>query len=247
MSASTPNPVGMFSDTSTSEEQLLTGRDSRTQEFLRVARISREFIDGFRALHFVPPCVTFFGSARFGEGTPEYDAARALAARVAGLGWTVMTGGGPGLMEAANRGAKDVGGRSIGATIDIGREPANKYLDQHVPFHYFFARKVVLVKYSAGYVILPGGVGTLDEMFEALTLMQTGRLADFPVILFGRGYWGGLLEWLRDPLLAKGAISPPDLSRLVITDDPEDVAVRLGRCPTNGWGHRRARRRTDRS
>jgi len=228
-------PLGPFSDDATSEERLLTGRDSRTQEFLRVARISREFVQGFRALHFAPPCVTFFGSARFGEQTTHYRAARELAAEVAKLGFAVMTGGGPGLMEAANRGAKDVGGRSFGATIDIGREPGNRYVDTRVPFHYFFARKVILVKYSYGFVLLPGGFGTLDEMYEALTLMQTDRLREFPVVLYGTAYWGGMVDWIRSTLLTQGAIDPTDLERLVVTDDPARVvgvlapiAARLG-------------------
>lgn len=216
-------PLGPFGEEATSEGRLLTGRDSRTQELLRVARISREFIRGFQALHFAPPCVTFFGSARFGETTEHYKRARELAAEVAKMGFAVMTGGGPGLMEAANRGAKDVGGRSFGATIDIGREPANRFVDRRVPFHYFFARKVILVKYSYGFVHLPGGMGTLDEMFEAITLMQTDRLHEFPVILYGTEYWGGLLDWIRATLLAHGAINVEDVDRMVLTDDPAEV------------------------
>jgi uncharacterized protein (TIGR00730 family) len=222
-----PNPLGPLSDKATSEKRLLTGRDSRTQELLRVLRISREFIRGFRALHFAPPCVTFFGSARFGEDTEHYAAARAVAAEVAAMGFAVITGGGPGLMEAANRGAHDVGARSFGATIDLGREPANRFVDTRVPFHYFFARKVVLVKYSYGFVLLPGGFGTLDEMFEALTLMQTDRLDEFPVVLFGRSYWEGLIDWIRDTVLAQGAILGEDVDRFLITDDPAEVVRAL--------------------
>ena len=223
----TPGPLGALSDKATSEAQLLTGRDSRTQELLRVARISREFIQGFRALHFAPPCVTFFGSARFGESTPHYAAARELAAEVAKLGFAVMTGGGPGLMEASNRGAKDVGGASYGATIDIGREPANRYVDKRIPFHYVFARKVVLVKYSYGFVHLPGGFGTLDEMYGALTLMQTDRLGEFPVILYGTKYWGGMVDWISTTLLSQGAIVQADIDRLLLTDDPAEVVATL--------------------
>jgi len=223
-----PLPLPPFGKTfgaeASSEPRLLAGRDSRAKEFARVLRISREFVDGFRALHFVGPCVTFFGSARFGEDTPYYVAARALAAEVARTGFNVMTGGGPGLMEAANRGAKDVGGYSIGATIDIAaEEKTNLYLDKVVRFHYFFARKVILVKYSYGFVLLPGGYGTLDELFEALTLMQTGRLHDFPVVLFGEDYWSGLLDWLSGTLRERGAISPADVDRLTITDDVDRV------------------------
>ena len=222
-----PGPFGALGEEATSEGRLLTGRDSRTQEFLRVARISREFVKGFRALHFAPPCVTFFGSARFGEANPHYAKARELAAEVAKLGFAVMTGGGPGLMEAANRGAKDVGGRSFGATIDIGREPANRYVDTRVPFHYFFARKVILVKYSYGFVHLPGGFGTLDEMYEALTLMQTDRLHEFPVVLYGTEYWGGMVDWIQSTLLAAGAIEQADVVRVLLTDDPAEVVDAL--------------------
>jgi uncharacterized protein (TIGR00730 family) len=235
MNPPSPNPLRAFSDQSTSEERLLTGRDSRAQEFLRVLRISREFVRGFRALHFIGPCVTFFGSARFGESSPFYEPSRQLAAKVAARGFTVITGGGPGLMEAACRGAKDAGGRAVGATIDIGREPANAYVDKVVPFHYFFARKVILVKYSYGFVHLPGGFGTLDELFEALTLIQTDRLESFPIVLFGRDYWNELHDWLRSTLLPRGAIDGADLDRLIVTDDPDEVvhllatsATRLG-------------------
>jgi uncharacterized protein (TIGR00730 family) len=225
--APVPKPLEAISGEATSEPRLLEGRDSRTQELLRVLRISREFVRGFRALHREPPCITFFGSARFGEGTDHYVPARDLAARVASLGYTVMTGGGPGLMDAASRGAKDVGGRTIGATIDIDQEPPSSAVDKIVPFHYFFARKVILVKYSYGFVHLPGGFGTLDEMFEALVLIQTKRLHDFPIVLFGHDYWDGLLDWASDTLLAQGAISKGDLSRLVVTDDPDEVVELL--------------------
>jgi uncharacterized protein (TIGR00730 family) len=208
----------------TDERRLLSGRDSRTEEFLRVMRIGGEFVRGFRALHFVGPCVTFFGSARFGEGTVHYERTRRLAARLGSDGWGVMTGGGPGLMEAANRGAREVGALSIGATIDINKERPNRYCDQTVPFHYFFARKVILVKYSYGFVHVPGGFGTLDELAEALTLIQTGKVAEFPTILFGTEYWCGLRDWIADRMLGEGAIGADDLERLVITDDEEQVA-----------------------
>jgi uncharacterized protein (TIGR00730 family) len=222
-----PKPLEAISEQATSEPRLLTGRDSRTQEFLRVLRISREFVRGFQALHTIGPCVTFFGSARFGPGTPHYEPARDLAGRVARLGYTVITGGGPGLMDAATRGAKEAGGTTVGATIDIDQEPPSKYVDIVVPFHYFFARNVTLVKYSYGFVHLPGGFGTLDEMFEALVLIQTHRLDDFPVILFGRDYWDGLVRWMRDTLLAHGAVSEGDLARLLVTDDPDEAVERL--------------------
>jgi uncharacterized protein (TIGR00730 family) len=217
----------LVSDEATKESKLLTARDSRTQELLRVMRISRELIRGFQGLHFVGPCVTFFGSARLGEDTPEYASARAAAAAVAAQGWTIITGGGPGMMEAANRGAKDVGGASIGATIDVNREPANQYCDKHVRFHYFFARKVTLVKYSYGFVLTPGGFGTLDELFESLTLIQTGRLEQFPVVLFGVDYWQPLVDWIRETLVSRHTITQADLDRLVLTDDPADIVAAL--------------------
>jgi uncharacterized protein (TIGR00730 family) len=222
-----PASIPLISDEATKEARLLSGRDSRTQEFLRVMRISREFIRGFQGLYRAGPCVTFFGSARLGEDTTEYARARAAAASVATQGWTINTGGGPGMMEAANRGAKDVGGKSIGATIDVNVEPANRYCDRHVPFHYFFARKVVLVKYSYGFVLTPGGFGTLDEMFEALTLIQTGRLEQFPVVLFGVDYWQPLVNWVRDTLVPRHTITQADLDRLVLTDDPDDIVAAL--------------------
>jgi uncharacterized protein (TIGR00730 family) len=227
MAPEPPHPLRAISDEETSEERLLTGRDSRSQEFLRVMRISREFVRGFRALHFVGPCVTFFGSARFDGSTVHYARARELAGRVAEQGFTVITGGGPGLMEAASRGAHEAGGRTIGATIDIGREPPNPYVDTIVPFHYFFARKVILVKYSYGFVLLPGGFGTLDEMFESLTLIQTERLQTFPVVLYGSEYWGGLLDWVRSTVLGSGAIDTVDVDQLVVTDDPDEVVHAL--------------------
>jgi len=158
-----------------SDVRLLEGPRSRTDEFFRVVRIGFEFIKGFRALHWVGPCITMFGSARFDEGNKYYDLARQAGAEVARLGFTVMTGGGPGIMEAANRGAKDVGGRSIGCNIALPQEQKpNPYLDKMVLFHHFFVRKVMLVKYSQAFVIFPGGFGTMDEAFEAATLIQTG-------------------------------------------------------------------------
>lgn len=227
MNPPSPPELPLVSDQATSEPSLLEGRDSRIQEFLRVMRIGREFVRGFQALHFVGPCVTFFGSARFGPETPWYEPSRRLAAKVGALGYNVMTGGGPGLMMAANHGAHDVGARSIGATIDIGREPPNRYVSQRIPFHYFFARKVILVKYSYGFVHLPGGVGTLDEMFEAVTLIQTGRVKEFPVVLYGTEYWAPLVDYLRTTLLAHGAIDKEDYDRFLLTDDDDQVLEAL--------------------
>ncbi len=211
-----------------SETTFLAGRESRVSEFLRVVRIAIEFIRGFQRLHFVGPCITVFGSARFKEHHPYYELARKVGQAIAREGYTVMTGGGPGVMEAANRGAKDEGGESIGCNIVLPREQhANPYVDQFINFHYFFVRKVMLVKYSHAFVILPGGFGTMDEMTEALTLIQTGKLYDFPVILMGKKYWEPLLELFRGNFVLEGTIMPEDMNFLQITDDPEDVATAI--------------------
>ncbi len=187
-------------------------------------RIGLEFFLGLRSLYNIGPAVTVFGSARFKEDNPNYQLARRIGARLAREGYTVMTGGGPGIMEAANRGAKEAGGYSVGCNIILPHEQdANPYLDKVVTFYYFFARKVMLIKYSYAYVILPGGLGTLDEMTEALTLIQTGKLYDFPVILVGRDYWKGFYDWVENTLVASGAVSPEDLNYMKLTDSPEEV------------------------
>ncbi len=209
----------------TDEAKFLAGRHSRRYEALRVLRIALEFIRGFRKLHFVGPCITVFGSARFHEGHRWYALARATGTEIAHTGYAVITGGGPGIMEAANRGCKEAGGFSIGCNIILPFETApNAYLDRVVDFYYFFVRKVMLVKYSYAFIIMPGGFGTLDEMSEALTLIQTGKLYDFPVILMGKEYWKGFIDWSRDTLLKEGAISQEDLENLYVTDDPKEVA-----------------------
>ena len=170
------------------------------------------------------PCVTVFGSARFGETHPSYIQARDMGARLAKLGFTVMTGGGPGIMEAANRGAKDVGGYSIGCNIKLPMEQEpNPYLDTFIEFDYFFVRKVMLVKYSYAFVVMPGGFGTLDEVFETAVLIQTGKIRDFPIILMGSHYWNPLLDFVRNTLLPQGAISPEDVDLLQLTDSPEEA------------------------
>jgi uncharacterized protein (TIGR00730 family) len=187
-----------------------------------------EFIRGFRALHHEAPAVTIFGSARFKEGHKYYELSRKMGAALACEGFTVMTGGGPGLMEAANRGAKEAGGRSIGCNVMLPHEQApNPYLDKVTTFYYFFVRNVMLVKYSYAYLILPGGFGTLDEMTEALTLIQTGKLYDFPVILMGSDYWSGFIKWVKESLVAQGAVSAADLDYIQISDDPEEVLKRI--------------------
>src|ERR1700693_432854 len=190
------------------EELFLEGPRSRGFELGRAFRIFWELIYGFRALHFVGPCITVFGSARFSQEHPYYALTRELGARIARAQFTVMTGGGPGLMEAANRGAKDARGISIGCNIVLPQEQKpNPYLDKFVEFHYFFVRKLMLVKYSYGFVAAPGGFGTLDELFEVATLIQTGKIKDFPVVLLGVEYWSPLLDFLRQSLLANAAIS----------------------------------------
>lgn len=210
------------------EPQFLQGPGRRSSELLRLLRISAEFLRGFRSLHFVGPCVTVFGSARFQESHRYYGLARSVGAELARAGFTVMTGGGPGVMEAANRGAKEAGGRSVGCNIVLPfeQEP-NPYVDRMVEFRYFFVRKVMLVKYSYAFVILPGGFGTLDELFETATLVQTGKIADFPLVLMGRDYWDELLDFMRATLVARGTIDEADVERFIVTDSPDEAVQRL--------------------
>ena len=188
----TPAPAG------TSDRVLLSGPHPRFTEAILILRALRDFVRGFRVLHFVGPCVVIFGSARFVESHPYYAVAREVGRRVSLLGFTVLTGGGPGLMEAANRGARDVGGRSVGCNIELPDEQApNPYLDRWITCHYFFVRKVLLFKYSYAFIALPGGLGTLDELCEALTLIQTGKIRNFPVVLIGTEYWEPFIALLR--------------------------------------------------
>ena len=210
------------------EIPFLEGPRSRSFELRRALRTFKELIRGFRALHFVGPCVTVFGSARFGEGHPYYRIAREIGMRLAQAGFAVMTGGGPGVMEAANRGARDVGGRSIGCNIRLPQEQRpNPYLDRWITFRYFFVRKVMLVKYSYAFVALPGGLGTLDEVFETATLIQTRKINDFPLVLVGTDYWGPLLAFMRDRLVAQRTIDPEDLDRITITDSPAEAVEEI--------------------
>jgi hypothetical protein len=207
----------------TPELPFLEGPGGRGSELLRALRISAEFVRGFRTLHFVGPCVTVFGSARFAEGHPSYELAREMGRRIAAAGFTVMTGGGPGIMEAANRGARDVGGRSIGCNIILPREQRpNPYLDRFLTFRYFFVRKVMLVKYSYAFVVMPGGFGTLDELFEAATLIQTGKIEDFPLVLMGKDYWRSL-RGVLEGMVEHGTIDRQDLERLTFTDSPDEA------------------------
>jgi uncharacterized protein (TIGR00730 family) len=209
------------------EFQFLEGPRSRTEELLILFRVMRDFLRGFRTLHFVGPCVTVFGSARTQPGSPHYELARQMGGAIARLGFTVMTGGGPGIMEAANRGAREAGGRSVGCNIELPFEQApNPYLDCCVNMHYFFVRKTLLIKYSYAFVVLPGGVGTLDEMFEALTLVQTGKLKRFPIIVMGTDYWHEITGFLHKMARA-GTISPEDLELVHVTDSVEEAVTHL--------------------
>ncbi len=195
---------------------------------LHVGRIADEFFEGFDAVADLPtPAVSVFGSARVGEDHPAYVQARDVGRRFAEAGFVVVTGGGPGVMEAANRGAKEGNGLSVGFNIVLPHEQhSNPYLDIGLTFKHFYVRKTMFVKAAEGFVIFPGGFGTLDELFEALTLIQTGKILNFPVVLFDSDYWRGLTDWIRDQLLAEGMVSPEDERLLHVTDDPED-AVRV--------------------
>ena len=207
------------------EIKFLSGPQTRGFELRLALDIFRQFIRGFRHLHFVGPCVTVFGSARFREDHPYYALAREVGSHLAEAGFTVMTGGGPGIMEAANRGAKDVGGRSVGCNIKLPQEQRpNPYLDIMVDFDYFFVRKVMLVKYSYAFIAMPGGFGTYDEIFEALTLIQTAKIKDFPVVLVGIEFWKPLVDILHNTLLSAGTISASDLDLLYLTDSPKEAA-----------------------
>ena len=204
---------------------MLSGPRPRLEELFRVIRIAWEFMRGFRHLHFVGPCVTVFGRARFQEDNKWYQLARQVGAELDRRGFTVMTGGGPGIMEAANRGARDVNAPSIGCNIVLPHEQVeNPYCDTTVWFRYFFIRKVMLVKYSYGFVVMPGGFGTLDEFFEAITLVQTKKIADFPIVLMGRDYWDGLFKFIDQRLIPEGAIAAIDTSLYRITDNPIEAA-----------------------
>ncbi len=191
----------------------------------RVLRIMSEFVEGFDALADLGPAVTVFGSARVDPSDPLYELGRATGRALAKRGFAVITGGGPGIMEAVNRGCKEAGGLSVGCNIELPHEQdLNPYVDLGVEFRYFFVRKTMFVKYARGFVIFPGGFGTLDELFESLTLAQTGKIEHFPVILFGSDYWNGLLKWLAEKPLAKALISAEDMNLVQLTDDPDEAA-----------------------
>src|SRR5215216_6139557 len=212
---------------STSEQRLLDSRgpsDWVHTDPWRVLRIQSEFIEGFGTLAELPPAISVFGSARTPADSPEYDAGVRLGRGLVEAGFAVITGGGPGAMEAANKGACEAGGVSVGLGIELPFESGlNQWVDKGINFRYFFARKTMFVKYSQGFIVLPGGLGTLDEMFEALTLAQTQKITTFPIVLVGTEFWSGLIGWLRDTVLADGKISEADLDRLIVTDDVDEA------------------------
>jgi uncharacterized protein (TIGR00730 family) len=226
--SSTPDPT---------ERLFLRGPHPRRHELRQAIRVFGECIRGFRALHFVGPCVTVFGSARFHAGHPYYTLGEEVGARLAEASLTVMTGGGPGLMEAANRGARRAGGRSIGCNIRLPQEQKpNPYLDRMIEFRYFFVRKLMLVKYSYAFVALPGGFGTLDEIFETAVLIQTGKIERFPLILLGTDFWRPLASMLRERLLPAGTIDPDDVDRLMLTDSPAEAVARIREVALRDFG-----------
>lgn len=214
----------------TEDEKLLQSTPSDLGAFTttdpwRVMRITSEFVEGFDALAQITKGVTVFGSARTLPDDPQYEAARVTSKLLAEKGFSIITGAGPGIMEAANRGAKEGGGHSVGCNIQLPFEQgANPFVDTLVNFRYFFVRKTMFIKYSNAFIIFPGGFGTLDELFEALTLIQTGKIYQFPVILFGRHYWAGLFRWINSRVAGEGKISPGDMDLLLLTDDPEEAA-----------------------
>jgi len=240
--AAAPSPTPLPPSGSAREDRLfLEGPHSRRRDLSLVLWALRDFVVGFRTLHFVGPCVTVFGSARFGESHPYYALGLELGRELTRLGFTVMTGGGPGLMEAANRGAREAGGRSVGCNIELPFEQLpNAYLDRSVTCRYFFVRKVLLFKYSYAFVGLPGGLGTLDELAEALTLIQTGKVADFPVVLFGTEYWRPLQDMLHQ-MARDGAIAHEDLELLLITDDMEEAMAHIRTRAIDAFGLRARR------
>jgi uncharacterized protein (TIGR00730 family) len=213
---------------SSEDRKFLSGPQPRGFELARAWHIFWELMRGFRALHFEGPCVTVFGSARFQENDPYYALGRDVGKALARAGFTVMTGGGPGIMEAANRGARDAGGRSLGCNIELPAEQKpNPYLDKMVEFRHFYVRKVMLVKYSYAFVVMPGGFGTLDELFEVLVLIQTGKIRDFPVVLVGSEFWRPLLEQLRLTLLGHHTVDAKDFELLRLFDSPEKAVAHI--------------------
>ena len=222
------------------EDQRILSSEERAADLERhVAMIAQEFRDGFELVDKIDrPAVTIFGSARIAEDDPAYANARATAARFAEQGWAVVTGGGPGVMEAANRGATEAGGLSVGFNIELPHEQrGNPYVDISMTFRHFYARKTMFVKAAEGFIVFPGGFGTADELFEALTLIQTGKVLHFPVVLFGSDYWDELLDWIRGELLPDRMISPEDLELLYVTDDIDSAVGQVLDCYERRCAH----------
>jgi uncharacterized protein (TIGR00730 family) len=230
-------PIG-----SRQETYFLEGPHSRRKELMFLFAVVREFVYGFRKLHFIGPSVTVFGSARFAETHPYYELAREMGREIAKLGFTVMTGGGPGIMEAANRGARDVNGRSIGCNIMLPKEQKpNKYLDKWIDINYFFVRKVLLTKYSYAFVVMPGGYGTMDEFFESITMIQTGKLSRFPVILMGTSFHDELYKYIQNMICEK-TISPEDASLFLFTDSVKEAIAHISKYAIEGFGLKKRRK-----
>jgi uncharacterized protein (TIGR00730 family) len=225
--------------TPTEDEKLLRSPCPEAMPFTqtdpwRVMRITGEFVEGFEALAEIGPAVTIFGGARLPETDPVYQAARAVTKLLGEAGFTIITGGGPGVMEAGNRGAREAGAQSVGLNIELPFEQhVNPYIDLPIEFHYFFIRKMMFVKYAQAFVIFPGGIGTMDELFESLVLIQTGKVRNFPVILYGTDFWSGLIEWMRKRMLAEGKVSPHDLELMVTSDSPEEIRDMIVRSSTD--------------
>ena len=227
-------------DSSTTDQRLLDSRDSTDwlhTDPWRVLRIQSEFVEGFGTLAELGPAISVFGSARTSAEDPSYAAAEAIGTKLVEAGFAVITGGGPGVMEAANKGACEAGGISVGLGIELPFEAGlNRYVDRGLNFRYFFARKTMFVKYAQGFIVLPGGFGTFDELFEALTLVQTQKVTSFPIVLVGTAYWSGLVDWLRSTVLADGKVSEADLDMFRVTDDVDEavaVMVRAQRARTS--------------
>lgn len=224
--------------TEATDRELLGGPNRRWRDLCLLFGVMRDFLRGFRGLHFVGPCITVFGSARFDENHRYYQMARELGAKISRRGFTVMTGGGPGIMEAANRGAKDAAGRSVGCNIELPNEQGhNPFLDRWVTMKHFFVRKVLLVKYSYGFVIMPGGFGTMDEMFETLTLIQTRKIRNFPIVVMGQDFWPEMRA-LMERMISGGTISPGDLDLILWTDSVDEAVAHLANRAEHQFGVR---------
>jgi uncharacterized protein (TIGR00730 family) len=229
---------GQAQETSTTDQRLLDTRgpsDWVHQDPWRVMRIQAEFVEGFGALAELGPAIAVFGSSRTQPDHPTYEIGERVGRALVEAGFAVITGGGPGTMEAANKGASQAGGLSVGLGIELPYEAGlNPWVDKGINFRYFFARKTMFVKYSQGFVVLPGGIGTLDEMFEALTLAQTRKVTRFPIVLIGVDYWSGLLAWMRETMLAEGKITQHDLDMLTLTDDVDEAVALMVAARRNG-------------